>query len=102
MRGEGSQALAAALVTGDAESAAELLEAADQAALARLVRENCGRVRDLGDTIAVAATCADNWPRVGGTELGMGGGEEKKVSAKETLKESYRDQLKETFSQKCD
>ena len=48
MRGEGSQALAAALVTGDAESAAELLEAADQAALARLVRENCGRVRDLG------------------------------------------------------
>ena len=100
MRGEGSQALAAALVTGDAESAAELLEAADQAALARLVRENCGRVRDLGDTIAVAATCGDNWPRVG-TEICMGGGEEK-VSAKETLKESYRDQLKETFSQKCD
>ena len=99
MRGEGSQALAAALVTGDAESAAELLEAADQAALARLVRENCGRVRDLGDTIAVAATCGDNWPRV---ELGRGGGEEKKVSAKESLKESYRDQLKETFSQKCD
>ena len=101
MRGEGSQALAAALVTGDVESAAELLEAADQAALARLVRENCGRVRDLGDTITVAATCGDNWPRVD-TELGRGGGEEKKVSAKETLKESYRDQLKETFSQKCD
>ena len=53
------------------------------------------------DTIAVAATCGDNWPRVD-TELGRGGGEEKKVSAKETLKESYRDQLKETFSQKCD